>query len=166
MHIAIKKDRGARWPFLVCCWLTVLTAAPPPTPHTPSSPSITNHPPTLSQDFNLVDSLAHFDRERIPERVVHAKGAGAMGYFEASGGKNRNFYLHRYFIWERAREDASPPFQSTLKKKTASLPPGCIMLQVTTPEAQKYCRAKLFSAVGKRTPVAVRFSTVRRLLLY
>lgn len=36
------------------------------------------------QDFNLVDSLAHFDRERIPERVVHAKGAGAMGYFEVS----------------------------------------------------------------------------------
>ena len=31
---------------------------------------------------------------------------------------------------------------------------------MTTPEARKYCRAKLFSAVGKRTPVAVRFSTV------
>jgi catalase len=28
------------------------------------------------QDFTLVDHLAHFDRERIPERVVHAKGAG------------------------------------------------------------------------------------------
>lgn len=32
--------------------------------------------------------------------------------------------------------------------------------QVTSPEIRKYCRAKLFSAVGKRTPVAVRFSTV------
>lgn len=32
--------------------------------------------PILLQDINLIDELAHFDRERIPERVVHAKGAG------------------------------------------------------------------------------------------
>ncbi|KAF9649596.1 catalase [Thelephora ganbajun] len=38
--------------------------------------------PLLLQDFHLIDLLAHFDRERIPERVVHAKGAGAHGYFE------------------------------------------------------------------------------------
>lgn len=41
------------------------------------------------QDFNLVDHLAHFDRERIPERVVHAKGAGALGYFEVRGEEGR-----------------------------------------------------------------------------
>jgi catalase len=40
--------------------------------------------PLLIQDFNLIDKLAHFDRERIPERVVHAKGAGAKGYFEVT----------------------------------------------------------------------------------
>ncbi|KAI8060087.1 catalase [Gongronella butleri] len=40
--------------------------------------------PVLIQDFNLIDKLAHFDRERIPERVVHAKGAGAHGYFEVT----------------------------------------------------------------------------------
>lgn len=40
--------------------------------------------PLLLQDFRLIDSLAHFDRERIPERVVHAKGAGAFGYFEVT----------------------------------------------------------------------------------
>ena len=34
------------------------------------------------QDVHLVEKLAHFDRERIPERVVHAKGAGAHGYFQ------------------------------------------------------------------------------------
>ena len=28
------------------------------------------------QDFTFLDTLSHFDRERIPERVVHAKGAG------------------------------------------------------------------------------------------
>lgn len=37
--------------------------------------------PLLLQDFHLVDLLSHFDRERIPERVVHAKGAGAHGTF-------------------------------------------------------------------------------------
>jgi catalase len=40
--------------------------------------------PLLLQDYLLVEKLAHFDRERIPERVVHAKGAGAFGYFESS----------------------------------------------------------------------------------
>ncbi|KAF9420589.1 hypothetical protein BGZ94_009064 [Podila epigama] len=40
--------------------------------------------PILLQDFALIDKLSHFDRERIPERVVHAKGAGAHGYFEVT----------------------------------------------------------------------------------
>ncbi|OBT55259.1 catalase [Pseudogymnoascus sp. 24MN13] len=40
--------------------------------------------PLLLQDFHLIDQLAHFDRERIPERVVHAKGAGAYGEFEVT----------------------------------------------------------------------------------
>ncbi|HPQ69610.1 MAG TPA: catalase [bacterium] len=40
--------------------------------------------PTLVQDIHLLEKLAHFDRERIPERVVHAKGAGAYGYFEVT----------------------------------------------------------------------------------
>lgn len=35
----------------------------------------------LLKDFTLIDHLSHFDRERIPERVVHAKGAGAFGEF-------------------------------------------------------------------------------------
>ena len=37
--------------------------------------------PTLLQDHFLIDKLAHFNRERIPERVVHAKAAGAHGTF-------------------------------------------------------------------------------------
>ena len=35
--------------------------------------------PIVLQDFNLLDKLAHFARERIPERVVHAKGSAAHG---------------------------------------------------------------------------------------
>ena len=37
--------------------------------------------PVLLEDYHLVEKLAHFDRERIPERVVHARGAGAHGVF-------------------------------------------------------------------------------------
>jgi catalase len=40
--------------------------------------------PALMQDVHLMEKLAHFNRERIPERVVHAKGAGAYGYFEVT----------------------------------------------------------------------------------
>ncbi|KPJ72657.1 catalase [candidate division TA06 bacterium DG_78] len=40
--------------------------------------------PTIMEDIHLVEKLAHFNRERIPERVVHAKGAGAGGYFEVT----------------------------------------------------------------------------------
>ncbi|MBW4839001.1 MAG: catalase, partial [Paenibacillaceae bacterium] len=37
--------------------------------------------PTLLEDYHLLEKLGHFDRERIPERVVHARGAGAHGIF-------------------------------------------------------------------------------------
>ncbi|MFI9722053.1 catalase [Streptomyces sp. NPDC052396] len=39
--------------------------------------------PTLLEDFHNREKITHFDHERIPERVVHARGAGAYGYFEA-----------------------------------------------------------------------------------
>lgn len=68
--------------------------------------------PTLLEDFHLREKITHFDHERIPERVVHARGAAAHGYFEL----------------------------------TESL------ADVTT--------ADLFTRVGDKTPVFVRFSTV------
>ena len=39
--------------------------------------------PTLLEDFILREKLTHFDHERIPERIVHARGSAAHGYFEA-----------------------------------------------------------------------------------
>lgn len=69
--------------------------------------------PVLLQDHHLIEKLARFNRERIPERVVHAVGTGAHGY-----------------------------------------------LEVTSPDVPRWTRMKVFSAVGKRTPVFVRFSTV------
>ncbi len=47
-----------------------------------NSLSVGERGPVLLQDVHLIEKLAHFDRERIPERVVHAKGAGAHGYFQ------------------------------------------------------------------------------------
>ena len=52
-----------------------------PITHATASQSLGQRGPLLLQDFHLIDLLAHFDRERIPERVVHAKGAGAFGDF-------------------------------------------------------------------------------------
>ena len=49
-----------------------------------NSMSIGPRGPLLLQDHVLLEEMAHFDRERIPERVVHAKGAGAFGYFEVT----------------------------------------------------------------------------------
>jgi catalase len=41
--------------------------------------------PTTLENYHFLEKITHFDRERIPERVVHARGAGAHGYFEAYG---------------------------------------------------------------------------------
>ncbi|KAF0709450.1 Aste57867_5915 [Aphanomyces stellatus] len=93
--------------------LTTSNGAPLPLHGLTASESAGPHGPLVLSDFALLDHLAHFDRERIPERVVHAKGAGAFGYFET-----------------------------------------------THDGISSICHAKLFANVGKRTPVAVRFSTV------
>ncbi|MFP2959651.1 catalase [Myxococcus sp. 1LA] len=41
--------------------------------------------PTTLENYHFLEKVTHFDRERIPERVVHARGAGAYGYLEAYG---------------------------------------------------------------------------------
>ncbi|KWO57783.1 catalase [Burkholderia territorii] len=68
--------------------------------------------PALLQDVWLIEKLAHFDREVIPERRMHAKGAGAYGTF------------------------------------------------TVTHDISRCTKAKLFSEIGKQTPMFVRFSTV------
>ncbi|WP_432512054.1 catalase [Kineococcus sp. SYSU DK001] len=73
--------------------------------------------PATLENYQFLEKISHFDRERIPERVVHARGATAFGYFEAYG---------------------------TFGDEPIS----------------KYTRAKLFQEKGKRTDVALRFSTV------
>ncbi|MVO98424.1 catalase [Paenibacillus sp. N10] len=41
--------------------------------------------PSTLENYHFLEKISHFDREKIPERVVHARGAGAHGYFEAYG---------------------------------------------------------------------------------
>ncbi|MFD0586418.1 catalase [Paenibacillus sp. GCM10027627] len=41
--------------------------------------------PSTLENYHFIEKITHFDRERVPERVVHARGAGAHGYFEAYG---------------------------------------------------------------------------------
>src|ERR1700682_3001667 len=45
--------------------------------------------PLLVQDYQLFEKHAHFNRERIPERVVHAKGSAAYGTLKITGGISR-----------------------------------------------------------------------------
>jgi catalase len=91
---------------------TLTTSAGKPVADNQNSESAGPRGPLLLQDVHLVEKLAHQNRERIPERVVHAKGWGAFG---------------------------------TL---------------TVTRDISRYTRARLFSEVGKKTPLLARFSTV------
>jgi catalase len=88
------------------------TTAGAPIPDNQNSVSAGPRGPLLLQDYQLLEKLAHQNRERIPERVVHAKGSGAFGSF------------------------------------------------TVTNDISKYTKAKLFSEVGKKTDLLMRFSTV------
>ncbi|KHF35600.1 Catalase [Paenibacillus sp. P1XP2] len=58
--------------------------------------------PTLLEDYQLLEKLAHFDRERIPERVVHARGAGAHGVFKVINSMKR--YTKAAFLQKEGQE--------------------------------------------------------------
>src|SRR3954454_16031667 len=64
-------------------WLT--TAGGVPLSDTDHSLKAGRRGPTLLQDHHLREKITHFDHERIPERVVHARGAGAHGFFSSNG---------------------------------------------------------------------------------
>ncbi len=63
---------------------SVTTAAGAPVTHYEDSQSVGARGPLLLQDYFLHEKLAHFNRERIPERIVHAKGSGAYGTFKVT----------------------------------------------------------------------------------
>ncbi|WP_281658532.1 catalase [Halobacillus sp. Cin3] len=47
--------------------------------------TIGNRGPATLENYDYIEKISHFDRERVPERVVHARGTGAHGYFETYG---------------------------------------------------------------------------------
>src|SRR5215218_7568923 len=57
--------------------------------------------PTALEDFHFREKIFHFDHERIPERVVHARGYGAHGYFENYGSLAE---ITRVDVFQRAGE--------------------------------------------------------------
>src|SRR5216684_8832426 len=60
------------------------TDAGTPAPSDEFSQSVGADGPLLLQDHYLIQKMAQFNRERVPERVVHAKGGGAYGHFEVT----------------------------------------------------------------------------------
>ena len=65
-----------------CPYMT--TSAGNPIGDNQNSLSAGERGPLLMQDYQLIEKLAHQNRERIPERVVHAKGSGAYGTFKVT----------------------------------------------------------------------------------
>lgn len=63
---------------------TITTNSGAPVGDNQNSKTIGNNGQVLLEDIHLIEKLAAFDRERIPERVVHARGAGAYGEFVAA----------------------------------------------------------------------------------
>ncbi|WP_026567552.1 catalase [Bacillus sp. UNC41MFS5] len=50
--------------------------------------TVGNRGPMTLENYDFLEKISHFDREKIPERIVHARGAGAHGYFESYGTIN------------------------------------------------------------------------------
>jgi catalase len=53
--------------------------------------------PVVFEDFLLFEKMAHFNRERVPERVVHAKGSGAYGHFVCTSAEMRKYTAAKLF---------------------------------------------------------------------
>jgi catalase len=104
--------------------------------------------PVLMQDVHLLEKLAHFDRERIPERVVHAKGAGAHGYFEVTADVTR--YTRAKFLSEVGkRTEVFARFSTVGGEKgsaDAARDPRGFALKFYTEEGN-------YDMVGNNTPV-------------
>lgn len=47
--------------------------------------TVGNRGPAMLENYDFIEKISHFDREKIPERIVHARGAGAHGFFETYG---------------------------------------------------------------------------------
>ena len=80
-HLADTNPNSAQTLAASCSQPVLTLSQGAPVSDTASSQTLGQNGPVLLQDVDFIEKLAHFDRERIPERVVHAKGSGAFGTF-------------------------------------------------------------------------------------
>lgn len=69
--------------------------------------TVGNRGPATLENYQFLEKMSHFDRERIPERVVHARGAGAHGVFEAYGtvgDEPISKYTRAKFLQEKGKQ--------------------------------------------------------------
>lgn len=104
--------------------------------------------PVLIQDFHLIEKLAQFNRERIPERVVHAKGAGAFGTFKVT--RDVTQWTKAAFLSEAGKESEVFLRFSTVGGEKGSADadrdPRGFALKIYTEEGN-------YDIVGNNTPV-------------
>ncbi len=81
-----------------------------------NSKTVGEYGPVLLEDIHLIEKLAAFDRERIPERVVHARGAGAFGYFESTKDMSA-FTKATLFTGNHKRTDLAVRFSTVIHGK-------------------------------------------------
>jgi len=97
---------------------TLTTNAGAPVANNQDSLTVGEDGPVLLQDLHLIDKLQTFDRERTPERVVHARGVGAHGVFVSYGDESQ--YTKADFL--NAKDKQTPVFVrfSTVMPPTGS----------------------------------------------
>lgn len=113
-----------------------------------NSLSVNERGPTLLEDFFLRDKLLHFDRERIPERVVHARGVGAHGYFEAYAGNEK---------WTKAHFLTHPEVKTPLFARISTVQGGRgsadVVRDVRGFSLKFYTQEGNYDLVGNNIPV-------------
>ena len=81
----MAKSNGNEQPDETAPAPTLTTRQGHPVSNNQNNRTVGDRGPTVLENYHFLEKISHFDRERIPERVVHARGAGAHGYFEAYG---------------------------------------------------------------------------------
>lgn len=127
---------------------TYTTGFGAPVENDQNSKTAGNPGPVLIQDVHLLEKLGHFNRERIPERVVHAKGAGAHGYFDVTADVTK--YTRANFLSEIGkRTDVFARFSTVGGEKgsaDAARDPRGFALKFYTEEGN-------YDMVGNNTPI-------------
>ena len=105
--------------------------------------------PALLEDYQFVEKLAHFDRERIPERVVHAVGGGAFGYFVATNPEIKKYTYAKVFTELNKRVEVFARFSTVAGSRGSSdevRDPRGFAIRLYTTEGN-------LDIVGNNTPV-------------